>query len=216
MATEAERIAGLLTIWVDVPADLKADFDRWYLTEHLPERRPIDGVISAELFELAGGGEAHLAVYELASLDVIDGDAWQALRHKPDTDLGTHIRANWKNQTRRMYTLRTQRMKGALRPVECPSLAVVRAGVVEGREADFREWLDAEHSVRQLEVDGAQAYQGFEPVDGDFHFLNFWGLDSADVARSAAWDEARNTEWRDRLADARGDTSQQFFRRVTG
>ena len=214
MGVQENGVNALLAIWVEVPASLKDSFDRWYLEEHLPERHVIDGVLSGEVFEPEDGSEQHLALYELTSLDVIESEAWLALRNKPDTELGAHIRANWKNQTRGRYELRTQRSKDGLRPMQCNALSVVRAGVVEGGDADFREWLDAEHSVRQLEVDGARAYQGFEPVDPPFHFLNLWGLDSSDVVRSQAWDDARKTEWRDRLASVRGETSQMMFRRV--
>lgn len=207
MPTDNGGVGALLAVWVEVPADLKDDFDRWYLDEHLPERQGLPGFLSAKVFEPVDGGEQHVAFYELESLQALETPEYDLLRQQPDTELGKHIRANWKNQNRRVYTLRSTNLKGGRRPLESPYLSAVRAGVLPGHEAELREWLDAEHSVRQVQVEGAEGYQGFEPVEAPFYFLNLWGLERPDVASSQAWADARETPWRDKLAAIRGETT---------
>jgi hypothetical protein len=69
------------------------------------------------------------------------------------------------------------------------------------QQEDCRRWLDEEHSGRQLAVPGTWWYAGYESQDGDFNFLNLWGLESPDVIETPEWVEARETPWRDRLLE---------------
>jgi hypothetical protein len=43
----AKKGRGLLMVYVDVPAPLEDEFNRWYNEEHIPERLAIPGVLNA-------------------------------------------------------------------------------------------------------------------------------------------------------------------------
>ena len=42
----AKKGRGLFMVYVDVPAPLEDEFNRWYNEEHLPERLAIPGVLT--------------------------------------------------------------------------------------------------------------------------------------------------------------------------
>ena len=74
---------GLLMVWVDVPADKEAEFNRWYNEEHLPQLLAISGVLNAARYEAVRSGPKHLACYELENPGVVESDAF---RNRPRTD----------------------------------------------------------------------------------------------------------------------------------
>ena len=211
---DRDRIGALFAIWVNVPRELKDDFDRWYLEEHLPERRVLPGFISGEVFESTDDSGLHVALYELESLDALESPEYEAVRTKPLTDLGKHVRSNWDYLERGVFTLRTQRVNASTRPMQANCLYLVRAYAQDGHDEELGEWLDQEHSVRQLQVDGAQSFQGFVPVEPPVYFLNLWGLDDQSILETQAWKDARVTPWRDEVAKIRSETKQSFFTRV--
>jgi hypothetical protein len=199
--TSRQLPGGLLAVFVDVPGDLKSDFDRWYETEHLPTLRALPGFRSATLYGAVEGSPTNLAMYQLDSPEALQSPEYLQFRRTPDSELGGRVRAGWKDHTRLIYRLRLVRGAGDSGLIEAPYISAVRVFVKEGSEADFRKWLDEEHSVRQLAVQGAVSYHGFELIEGGpFHFLNVWGMDSPDVGSSEEWDRARDTPWRAEIA----------------
>ena len=63
MATKKGR--GLLMVYVDVPAPLEDEFNRWYNEKHIPERLAIPGVLNAARYVAVRGGPQYLACYQL-------------------------------------------------------------------------------------------------------------------------------------------------------
>lgn len=214
MAGDDDRVGALFAIWVRIDDDLKHDFDTWYRTEHLSERRELPGFLSGEVFAAVDEPGLHVALYELDSIDALTTDAYEAVRTKPLTPLGERVRNNWDYRKRGIFTLRTQRIAGTHRPMAADVLYLVEAYARAGHEEELGVWLDEEHSVRQLTVDGAQSFQGFVPVEPPPYFLNLWGLDRADIVDTDAWKDARVTPWRDEVAKIRTETTGNFFTRV--
>jgi hypothetical protein len=154
-----------------------------------------------------------MALYELDSAAVLDTEPYLALKRKVDTELALRVRAGWREHERLIYRHRFSLSKDGSNPVDAPYIQTVRAWYRNGSEDQVREWLDQEHAHRQVGVDGVLSYQGFEPLSGDFHFLNLWGLDDPSVVTSDAWEAARQSPWRDRLLPIRGDSIRRVFRR---
>ena len=211
--TPASGVSALLAIWVRVPSEVKADYDRWHDEEHLPERRRVPGFRNATRFVPIDGSENHMALYELDSAEVLETEPYLALKRKVDTELGLRVRAGWRDHERIIYRHRFSMSKDGSHPVDAPYIQTVRASYRDGSEDQVREWLDQEHAGRQLEVDGVLSYQGFEPVSGQVHFLNLWGLVDPSAVTSDAWEVARQSPWRDRLQPARGESIRHVFRR---
>lgn len=73
------RAKGLLLVLVDPAASIEEELNDWYDTEHLPERAAIAGFETALRFTSLGDGPRYAAIYDLASLDVLDGEAYRAV-----------------------------------------------------------------------------------------------------------------------------------------
>lgn len=70
---------GLLLVTMEPPASLEEEFNDWYDTEHVPQRRSITGFENAQRFTCLTGWPRYLALYDLSSLDIIEREAYQAI-----------------------------------------------------------------------------------------------------------------------------------------
>lgn len=85
MATSNHNIplAGraLMVVFVDVAAEHDDELNDWYENEHLPDRRNCPGFLSARRF-LAPAGNTHkyLGLYDLVNAEVLNSDAYKAIK----------------------------------------------------------------------------------------------------------------------------------------
>jgi hypothetical protein len=70
---------GLLLVTMEPPPTLEEEFNAWYDTEHLPQRQSVPGIETAHRFICLSGWPRYLATYDLASLEVIESAAYQAI-----------------------------------------------------------------------------------------------------------------------------------------
>jgi len=204
-------VGALMAVWVDAPPEIKPAFDEWYDTEHLPERRDCPGFLSAFRCEAIDGSAAQLALYELASPEVLQSAPYLALRYKPLTELGSKVRTNWKNHCRVDYRLRAAFGR---KRIDAPFVYTVRLFPAPGHEAELRKWLDTEYAERLLGVPGCVSTHAFEPLSGAFHFLNVWGLENSGVPVSRAWQTASRTPRREQLAPYSPRSIEGIYRRA--
>ena len=71
----------LYLVQMDVPAELEADFNRIYDTQHIPEITKVPGVLGVKRYALekpVQGVPKYAALYRVASPDVPQGPAWVA------------------------------------------------------------------------------------------------------------------------------------------
>ena len=113
------------------------------------------------------------------------------------------------------------RLRQVHAPREVPDVAttscmlLTRTFVPPPMRSEFRDWLEREHSQRQLDVPGNHWYLGYEEVGGRESFMNFWGIDDPGVADGPAWDQARLTPWRERMVPAMAGMDRGFYRPVS-
>jgi hypothetical protein len=70
-----------------------AEFNDWYNTDHVPALTGVPGVYGARRYRVAAGSAQYLAVYELASAEVRQSDAWQKAANSPWTlKMRTHFK----------------------------------------------------------------------------------------------------------------------------
>jgi len=69
--------AGLL-VWNDVDPAIEADYNEWYLREHVPERVSVPGMLRGRRYRAAEGSPRYMALYEAATLDVLTTGANRA------------------------------------------------------------------------------------------------------------------------------------------
>jgi hypothetical protein len=82
----------VLTVRLGIDAEHEAEFNDWYNTDHLPALTSVPGVYGARRFRATAGSPTYLAVYELASADVPQSDAWRKAADSP-----------WTLRMRRLY-----------------------------------------------------------------------------------------------------------------
>jgi hypothetical protein len=75
----------VLTVRLGIGAEHEAEFNDWYNTDHLPALTSVPGVHGARRFRATAGLPTYLAVYELASADVPQSDAWRKAADSPWT-----------------------------------------------------------------------------------------------------------------------------------
>jgi hypothetical protein len=212
-ASESQQTEGLLAVYVDVPPELKPDFEKWFDTDHLPAMRELPGFVNAMRFDGVEGSPNTLALYELTSLEVLGTPEYLALSQLSSPLVDTKLRAGLRDYTRLAYRLRTARVTPGSGLSEAPYVVATRLFAKPGHESAIRAWLDEEHSRRQLTVPGALAYYGCEPLEPPFHFLNLWGIETLEVQSSAAWAEASKTPWRDEVMQGRDKILRGVYRR---
>src|ERR671913_94609 len=70
---------GLLVAGFDSSGVKEDEFNDWYDTEHVPERRAVKGFINCERWVGAENPKISIATYDLESLDVLRSDAYRAI-----------------------------------------------------------------------------------------------------------------------------------------
>lgn len=106
--TNGERLTGegLLLVAVDVDPGHEAELNRWYDDEHIAERMAIPGFLRARRFVALEGGPRYLALYDLATPEVLESPAYRRAAGPAATPL-----------TRRMQTLFNPMIRNVYRQI---------------------------------------------------------------------------------------------------
>ena len=67
---------GFLLVLMHCPAGFEDEFNAWYDTEHVPERLAVPGFETGRRFVCIAGAPRYLAMYDLASFDVLDSPGY--------------------------------------------------------------------------------------------------------------------------------------------
>ncbi|MBI3968608.1 MAG: hypothetical protein HY329_23485 [Chloroflexi bacterium] len=97
---EPPAAAEYLLLMMSEPEDgLDEEFNAWYDTEHIPLLLQVPGILTARRFRAVAGsdGPRYIAIYDLASPDVFQGEHYEKLRTTPWT---LRIRSRYKNRLR--------------------------------------------------------------------------------------------------------------------
>jgi hypothetical protein len=70
---------GLMLALMEPPPGLEEEFNDWYDTEHVPQRRGLPGFLSAVRWICLEGFPRSMAAYDLQSLAALDGPAYRAV-----------------------------------------------------------------------------------------------------------------------------------------
>ena len=68
--------SGLLAVWNDIAAEDEAEFNAWYVEEHIPERLGIPGILNARRYRDAASPLAYAAIYDTESLATLTSPAY--------------------------------------------------------------------------------------------------------------------------------------------
>jgi hypothetical protein len=90
---------GVLFVTNDVVASYEEEFNRWYQTQHVPERLAVPGFRTARRYRAVGGGPAYMAVYECDSIEVFASKIYQERLANP-TEWTRKIMPGFRNMLR--------------------------------------------------------------------------------------------------------------------
>jgi hypothetical protein len=76
-------MTGILAVWNDRGEAIADKYERWYMTEHVPERLAVPGFRSARRYQAVAGDRSYFTFYELDSPAVLDSPAYTACLENP-------------------------------------------------------------------------------------------------------------------------------------
>jgi len=201
---------GLLVAGLDYSDVAEDEFNDWYDTEHLPERKHLKGFLSAERWvnaeELssmpglggAGGGtKISLAIYDLESPAVLQSPAYRAI-------VGDNISPWTKRVTgkcRRVCRFEAEQTLPGRQaaPADAGGLMLFAMNVAPEVEADFNAWFDEEHIPNLAAVPGVLAARRFKVVASTHRYLVLYHLTSPEVQATKEWKQGGASPWTDRM-----------------
>jgi hypothetical protein len=173
------------------------EFNDWYDTEHLPERRRVPGFLVCERWIGATDRRVSVATYDLEDVKVLKSPAYLAIG-------GENLSPWSKRVTSRVERL--MRFEGdqilpgdQLPPSGAGGLLLNAMNVAPEFEAEFNEWYDKEHIPALAAVPGVLSARRFRGSSGNRKYVALYHLATPDVQESAEWKQARQSDWTSRL-----------------
>jgi hypothetical protein len=84
---------GLLLNAMNIAPELEAEFNEWYDKEHIPALGAVPGVLCARRFRGTSGNRKYVALYHLATPEVVESAEWKEARQSDWTSrLQPHFR----------------------------------------------------------------------------------------------------------------------------
>jgi len=200
---------GLLVAFMNPPADDEAGFNAWYDEEHVPNRLAVAGFLNGRRYRAAeGDGPRYLALYDLESLDVLHGEAYQRLnqeRSGREQDMLARIPMI----DRRVGKLLLDGQPWTDAP---PYQLIVCMTPLAGGELDFVNWYREEHIRMLLDVPGWRRVRLFQQVEGAGPaFMALHELESPAVFEHPNYEKSISTPWRQRIRSSVSRYERNLF-----
>jgi hypothetical protein len=139
LAREGRRMSllgtAVLAIWNDVAAGGDDEFNHWHTNEHVPERVGVPGFLRGRRYLAVSGSPKYFTLYETESLDTLARGPYIERLNNP-TPWTSRALPLFRNNNRSACRVTVSLGQGV-----GGSLATVRLGPLDGREAELRGWL---------------------------------------------------------------------------
>jgi hypothetical protein len=190
---------GLLVAMMNPPAD-EAGFNAWYDEEHVPLRLGVAGFLSARRYRAAEAeGPRYLALYDLASVDVLQSEAYLRLWREP-SERERNMLASIPFTDRRVCELV---LNGPEWTPNAPYQLIVCMTPPDGAEDDFVAWYREEHIRMLLDVPGWRRVRLFRQLEGSGPaFMALHELESPAVFEQPEYTASISTPWRQRIRNS--------------
>ena len=202
---------GLLVAGFNFAGAAKDEFNDWYDTEHIPERRRVKGFINAERWLGADDSKVSIATYNLESPDVLQSAAYRAIA-------GANL-SPWSKRVagkcQRICRFEAEQILpgNEAAPDEAGGMLLFAMNVSPEAEAEFNEWYATEHIPRLSRVPGCLSARRFRVTSGKQRYVALYHLASPEVVASKAWEEAAITPWTLKLRPFTSDRLRLVLRR---
>lgn len=171
---------GFLAVTMSPPPAMEEEFNDWYDTEHVPEREAISGFETVRRFVSLTGFPKYVAIYDIASLGVLDEAGYQSIsgdRYSPWTKrILPKMRGLWRATGEQIYPGNATALSDSNRLLLISYKAVSDA-ISRSLIDDLRATFETRSEVGQLRVvrcstdqEGAADYvalvEGAAPLGG--------------------------------------------------
>jgi hypothetical protein len=202
----------LLAVWMDIPAPIEADFNRWYDEEHLAERAAIPGFLQARRYVSLQGVPKYVALYDTVDAQVLQSDPYlQVLNNS--TPWTQRVRPHFQNFVRNEYELLLT--LGTIPEKASPYVLLVRMGIPPAHEAEFNDWYNTDHVPALTSVPGVYGARRYRATAGSPTYLALYELAHAEVWTSEAWRKAADSPWTLRMRRLYRDLAANFGQLIT-
>lgn len=185
---------GLLQAMMNVPEQYEEEFNAWYDTEHVPQRRRAPGFLAARRWVAHRADFKYLAHYDLDSPAAVETEVYRQMSGKFNTP--------WTKRIGRLVSQSQRTIYEQIFPGQAPALPDSAALLLVGIdpdpaiEADFNAWYDEEHVPLLLKVPGFRQARRFRVVDGGPKYLAVYDLAGREALHpSPELQAARSTPW---------------------
>jgi hypothetical protein len=202
---------GLLVAGFNYAAVDADEFNAWYDTEHIPERRRVPGFITAERWLGAEDPKVSLAIYDLQSPAVLQSPEYLAIAHDNLSPWSRRM----VGRCRRICRFEAEQILpgDAVGPKNAAGLLLGAMNVAAAAEAEFNAWYDTEHIPRLSQVPGCLAARRFRTSSGNQRYVALYHLSDPSIAGSPAWKAAVETPWTLKLRAHISDVLRLVLRR---
>jgi len=202
-----KRILILMRIG-DVPPEIEVEWNKWYDTEHIPNRLNIPGFLSARRFIAIEGEYKYLTLYDLNRLDVLTGEAYIKLRDWEASLPPESFEAITKklpNCFRGIY----EQIYPEQEEYQIPNTEILLAmgqDVPPDKESEFNAWYNTEHIPAMKRVPGFITARRFCTIttqqlartgrtSSSPKFITLYDIEDEKVFESEALLRERNSPW---------------------
>ena len=218
MTTAARAPMGLLVAGFDYSSIAPDEFNEWYDTEHVPQRRAVPGFLNCERWLGADDPKISVATYDLANLAVLESGAYGAI--------GGDNLSPWSKRvialSTRICRFEAEQMPpgDGIAPQGAGGVLLVAMNFAPQADSELNAWYEEEHVPRLLRVPGCLAARRFTITravsEGRQRYLALYHLESPEVCASLAWQEAVVTPWTLKLRPYMRDMLRLPLRRYAG
>jgi hypothetical protein len=203
---------GLITVWLDVPAEHEEELNDWYNLEHLRQVVDLPGFVRARRYRVEDAPLRYLAWYETADDKVESGSDFQGVVAKPTP---------WSQRMRKLYGEKRERMNfrlmrdvGEVRGTDAPWLYIVHTDIPDEIVGEYNEWYDSEHLPRLVTVPGVIRARRYTATAGAPRYLTAYELDDPNAFESPEGLKARKTPWTAKMRSLFTNTRRRMCRLI--
>ena len=211
----ANKPMGLLLAGFDYSAVNEDEFNDWYDTEHVPERRRVPGFVNCERWLGAANPKISIATYDLESVDVLAGEAYGKIGGENLSPWSKRMTA----KSKRICRFEAEQLPPGDRaaPERAGGLLLYAMSSTSEAEKEFNAWYDEEHIPRLSAVAGCLSARRFRVVrsasESPQRYIALYHLSGPEVCSSKEWKEAADTEWTRKLRPHFRDPLRLVLRR---
>ena len=193
----AKKGSAVMMVFVDIDAEMDADFNAWYDQEHIGDLLNMPGFLNAGRYQALKAGPRYLACYELESVEALQTPEYLQFRNEPSEwtkkmSLSVNGRSYVRNVCSQIYPQEID--PATTGRGMAPALQVGRMDVPVDIEAKYNEYYDTVRTPANLEVPGCIAVRRYHVVEGGPKYTTIYEFEHEKVPETAVWNQRRGED----------------------